>query len=61
MMFQKRHYEELAKILHHHGIEHREIMRYLVADMIQAFKADNPNFDEKKFIESCGFFQTHTR
>lgn len=58
MMFQKRHYEELAKILHHHSIKHREIMQCLVADMIHAFKADNPNFDEKKFIESCGFFQT---
>ena len=53
-MFQRRHYEAIAKVCltsKTYSMEYEKVVNALV-DM---FKEDNPNFDEKRFLERIGW------
>ena len=63
-MLTRKHFELIAKSIWRSGYikdknkirqQAKEDMRRLIAsDLIGTFKHDNPNFDEKRFLDACG-------
>ena len=53
-MFNKQHYEAIAKVIKDHNVNDTECCYYVVADIVDMFDSDNPNFDRVRFIEACG-------
>ena len=59
-MFSARHYTFIAKIMDSQRsmvstADEVNTLEDLTNCMAQAFKLDNPRFDEDRFIEACGF------
>ena len=50
-MFEKRHYEAIAKLLKERGYGKNRALQMALADL---FASDNPRFDEIRFYEACG-------
>ena len=59
-MFQKRHYEFVAKLLKNKqpkrefGIEWGKWLD-IVLQFVEDFRDDNPNFKTTRFLEACGY------
>jgi len=56
-MFEKRHYEVVAKVLSRgydlaEGWRELKLMDAVVDDFIDVFKADNSRFDERRFEQA---------
>lgn len=58
----RKHFEQIAQAIHQQveimdaancDMSHYAILNQLVGRFSKVFKAENPNFDEKRFREAC--------
>ena len=52
----RKDYELIAAAIRRVGTqpEHYESADYIICELIDAFKADNPRFDMARFVKACG-------
>jgi hypothetical protein len=48
--FQRRHYQAVAEVL----LEHDQFPTTVIHSLCKMFHADNPNFDEARFLKAAG-------
>jgi len=50
----KKHYEAIASLIKKRSPQNHWSFNMLVRDLCETFKAENPRFNESKFIKACG-------
>jgi len=50
----RKHYESIARLIKKRSPKNHWSFNVLVRDLCETFKADNPRFNESKFIKACG-------
>ena len=53
--FQRRHYNAIAEVI----LEHDQIPPIVIQSLCKKFHADNPNFDEARFLKAAGRDKNH--
>lgn len=51
--FSRRHYEKIAEVFNKYGGHDVHPMPSVRWSLVHMFKADNPRFDENKFLRAC--------